>query len=107
LIAHEASAVEHDNDILIAFDLEFAGDELSLAGSGFPVDLSDFVTVTIFAEAFEFSSLAWRAYKTDADFGKSILAGHEFAFVDSADVGVDTDWGFEEPDLAALPESES
>jgi hypothetical protein len=105
-IAHEASAVEHNDDILVAFDLKFAGDELSLAGGGFPVDLSDFITVTIFAESFEFSSLSWDAYEADADFGESISAGHEFAFVDGADIGVDANRSFEWPDLATVPESE-
>ena len=69
--------------------------------------MSDFVAIAVFTEAFEFSALSGHAYETDSDFSEPISAGHEFAFVDGADIRVDANLGFEGACLAAFPKAKS
>ena len=56
LAAHALAAIEHEHDLLVAFVLVFPGNGRSLAGGGFPVDLTQAVTFTKLAQLVKFQA---------------------------------------------------
>ena len=50
LAAHVLAAIEHEHDLLVALILVFPGNGRSLAGGGFPVDLTQAVAFTKLAQ---------------------------------------------------------
>ena len=51
--ARKPAGVEHDPDLLGAFDGELAGDEVAAAGGGCPGDVAELVALLVVAEAFK------------------------------------------------------
>ena len=58
LTAHASATVEHEDDLLVAFVLIFAGNRCALAGGGFPVDLTQTVALTKFTQLVKLQPLA-------------------------------------------------
>lgn len=87
-VSHEATAVDHDHDVLIAFDVELSADKLSLSGGGLPVNLADFIAVPKLSQSFEFSALPRHTDHAYADLGQTILASHQFIAIDSSNVRI-------------------
>src|SRR5690606_39545791 len=75
--AHPASAVQHQDDLLVAFILELPGNQLQPPGGCFPVNLADRVIRTIFPELMELPALTTARPRTDPQPGNLIVLGQQ------------------------------
>ncbi|MCY1420746.1 hypothetical protein D9M71_363790 [compost metagenome] len=73
LATHVPAAVEHENDLLIAFVLIFPGNRRALACGGFPVDLAQAVALAKFAQLMELQAQAPPLFLADAKLAEPVV----------------------------------
>ncbi|MNQ94021.1 hypothetical protein D3C85_1095150 [compost metagenome] len=83
------AAVEHEDDLLIAFILILPGNRGTLAGGGFPVDLAQAVAFTKFAQLMEFQAQAPSLFLAYAKLAEPVVHRQQLPSIQTGEIWVD------------------
>src|SRR6516165_5008287 len=86
--AHALTAVQHEDDLLIALVLIFPRDELSKARRRLPVDLPRAIALPVFAQLVKLQSLAAAAALEHADLREPVVAREQCVLGDLGEVRI-------------------
>lgn len=88
LAAHPASAIEHEDDLLVALILVLTGDGRTLAGGGLPIDLAQAVAFTEFAQLIELQAQAAALALAHSQLAEPVVDRQQLPAIQSSEVRV-------------------